>query len=520
MIPPSAKVQSYPHWFWPRFLSALLLLCLLRGDAGAATSENSSSTRFRTNDLTRFNLVGFGTGTTGGGAIAETDAAYRKVHTPLEFATAVRDANKHAGAVKVIEIMNDLNLGWSEIEPAVKSLDTTPFTQPVPPKLHPRLLKSGVSTVQISPKSGLTIFSANGATIRHASWSLKNTANIIIRNLRFDELWEWDEESRGDYDKNNWDFIVLGVGGGTVSQVWIDHCTFTKAYDGIIDTKGGASRITYSWNKYEGDDGATNPNSFVWQQIKALETNSTAHPMYHFLRTRGFTPTDIVTISQGPGKIHAIGELSLHLENANSCVTFHHQWYLNPWDRLPRLAGGTVHNYNIYADATGALAARRLRDGIAAKLSSADQRTLNHTYNFKPHLNGSIATEHGAMLVENSVYIDCLWPLRNNQTDPKNPIYTGKIMARDTIYSFRESDGSTTYVRGNSTDPGNPLGPFQAPIIPFSWNTNAATPNGHLPYTYTMDDPADLPAILTSPTTGAGAGVLTWNKSNWLKTGY
>jgi pectate lyase len=514
-----AKAQSCPLWLWTRFLPALLLSCLRLGHAAAAPA-NSDSSRAHTNELTRFNLVGFGAGTTGGGVIAETDVAYRKVHTPLEFATAVRDANKQAGAVKVIEIMNDLNLGWNEIEPAVKNLASTPFTQPVPPKLHPVLLSTGVSTVQLSPQRGLTIFSANGATIRHASWSIKNSANLIIRNLKFDELWEWDEESRGNYDKNNWDFIVLGVGGGTVNHVWIDHCTFTKAYDGIIDTKGGASRITYSWNKYEGDDGATNPNSFVWQQINALETNSAAHPMYHFLRTRGFSPRDIVTIIQGPGKIHAIGELSLHADNVDSCVTFHHQWYLNPWDRLPRLAGGTVHNYNIYVDAAGGLAARRLRDAIAAKLSAQDQITLNKTYNFKPHLNGSIATENGAMLVENSVYIDCLWPLRNNQTDPANPIYTGKILARDTIYRFLESNGNTTTVRGNSTDPGNPLGPFQAPIIPFSWNTNAATPNGQLPYTYPMDDPANLPAIVTSSTAGAGAGVLTWDKSNWLRTSY
>lgn len=77
-----------------------------------------------------------------------------------------------------------------------------------------------------------------------------------------------------------------------------------------------------------------------------------------------------------------------------------------------------------------------------------------------------------------------------------------------------------TDARGNSTDPGNPLGPFQAPIIPFSWNTNSGTPNGVLPYTYTMDDPAELQAIVTSPTEGAGAGVLTWNKTNWLKTSY
>ena len=77
-----------------------------------------------------------------------------------------------------------------------------------------------------------------------------------------------------------------------------------------------------------------------------------------------------------------------------------------------------------------------------------------------------------------------------------------------------------TIVRGNSTDPGNPLGPFQATIIPFSWSNNAATPNGQLPYTYTPDDPSQLKSIVTSPTAGAGAGVLTWVKTNWLITSY
>jgi hypothetical protein len=74
----------------------------------------------------------------------------------------------------------------------------------------------------------------------------------------------------------------------------------------------------------------------------------------------------------------------------------------------------------------------------------------------------------------------------------------------------------STVVRGNSTDPGNPLGPFQAPIIAFSWNL----PGNQLPYTYTMDDPSQLQAIVTSSTAGAGAGVLTWNKTNWLITSY
>jgi pectate lyase len=393
----------------------------------------------------------------------------------------------------------------------VQNLASTPFRAHATPQLHPRLIITGVSLIDIKPKSGLTIFSANGATIRHATFNIKSTANIIVRNLKFDEMWEWDEATKGQYDKNDWDFIDLG-NGGSVSNIWVDHCTFTKTYDGILDTKAGSSAITLSWCKYTGDDGATNTNSWVRQQINYLELNPSIYPMYNFLRTHGFSVEDIVTIIQGHDKTHLAGQNDLKPDNATISMTFHHLWLNSVWDRcVPRLRAGNVHDYNIYADDTLVLAAKRLRDTRAAAMSTANQNILNNTYSFNPPINGSISTESGALLLEKSVYIDCLWPLRNNQTDPSNPAYTGKIKALDTIYQM-----DSTVIRGNSTDPGNPLGPFQAPIIPFSWNL----PTNQLPYSYNMDDPSQLQTIVTSPTAGTGAGVLTWAKTNWLITSY
>ena len=449
-----------------------------------------------------YNLAGFGRNTTGGGVLPDTDPNYAKVHTATDLANAI-----NSKTVKIIEIMNDLNLGYNEIEASAKAA-SEPFRAHHPPQLHPVLVRTGVSLIDIQKKNGLTIFSANGATIRHATFNVKASSNVIIRNLKFDELWEWDEASKGDYDKNDWDFIDLG-NSGTVSNVWVDHCTFTKSYDGIIDIKGGSPGITISWCKYTGDDGATNANSWVWQQINSLESNKTAYAMYNFLRTRGFSTTNIVTIIQGHDKTHLIGATTTP-ENANFSVTLHHEWFINPWDRLPRLRGGNVHDYNIYVDDTAGLAAKRLRDAIAATLNTNDWKTLNNTYNFKPFLNGSISTEGGALLVEKSVYLDCLTPLRNNQTDPSDPTYTGKILALDTIYQK-----DSTFFRGNSSDPGgtNTLGPIQAPIIPFSWNL----PGNQLPYTCNMDDPSQLQSILAA---GCGAGVLTWDKTNWLITSY
>jgi pectate lyase len=462
-----------------------------------------------------YNLTGFatvGAGCTGGGVIATNDPAYVQVYTPLDFANALQSAYKTAGSVKVIEIMTNLNLGWNEVGTNVQAAG--PFRANTAPLLHPILLNVGESLIDIKPKSGLTIFSASGATMKHCNFNIKSCHNIIVRNLKFDENFEWDENTKGQYDRNDWDFITVG-NGGAVSNLWVDHCTFTKSYDGILDTKAGCSDITISWCRYVGDDGATNTNSWLWQQINFLEQSPSSYPMYNFLRTHGFSTTNIVTIMQAHDKTHLAGQNDLDPNNATLSMTFHHLW-LGVWDRcVPRLRAGNVHDYNIFVDDTLVLAAERLRNTIAAAMSAADQYTLNNTYDFEPPVNGTISTENGAIQVEKSVYMDCLWPLRNNQTDPSNPAYTGKIQALDCIYQF-----DATTVRGNSTDPGNPMGPFQAPIIRFSWNTNAATPNGQLPYAYTPDDPAQLQAIVTSPTAGAGAGVLNWAKTNWMMTTY
>jgi pectate lyase len=504
--------------------STLTLVNVQTSDAGSYTLTASNSAGGATSDAailtvtppipvanSDFNLTGFAHSATGGGVLLPTDPNYAQVVTATDLANAL-----NSKTVKIIEIMNDLNLGYTEIEPSAKAT-SEPFRTPQNgPLLHPVLLQTGFSILDVQKKNGLTIFSANGSTIRHAKMNIKNCGNIIVRNLKFDQAWEWDEATKGQYDRNDWDFITLGD-GGAVSNIWVDHCTFTKSYDGIMDTKAGCTNITVSWCHYTGDDGATNTNSWVWQQINSLEQNPSSYPMYNFLRTHGFSTTNIVTIIQGHDKTHLAGANDQDPNNASLSMTFHHLWLNSVWDRcVPRLRLGDVHDYNLFVDDTSVLAAKRLRNSIAATMSGADQTTLNSTYSFNPPINGAISTEGGALLVEKSIYTDCLWPLRNNQTDPSNPLYTGKILGLDVIYHMDNADGSVTQVRGNSTDPGNPLGPTQAPVIPFSWNL----PNNQLPYSYTPDDPAQLKAILTSPTLGAGAGVLTWDKTNWLITAY
>jgi pectate lyase len=492
--------------------------------------------------MTLYNLFGFAAGTTGGGTIAETDAAYAKVATPQELCDALYSwykakqyTNTTTGkvwggttGVKVIEITANLNLGYLEVGTSVTgSTSGGLLTNHATPKLHPVLIASGVSKLDIKSKSGLTIFSKTGATIKHCTFNIKSTNNIIIRNLKFDEMWEWDEASKGNYDKDDYDFIDLS-NGGVAYNVWIDHCTFTKAYDGVVDMKAGTYNVTISWCKYLGDDGATNSSSFVRQQITKLEASKSSYAFYNFLRTTaGFTQEEIIAIIQGQDKTHLIGATSQDSSNSSFLITLHHDWFINPWDRLPRLRGGQVHVYNIYADDTLALAAKRLRDTRVAAMSTANQNTINNTYNFNPPINGTISTEGGAILVEKSAYIDVLWPLRNNQTDITDSTYTGKVLALDSVYKFDNTDGSSVTLRGDSTDTSvfpavytngtGVMGPAQAAVISFSWNTSSYNTSG-LPYSYYVHDPAT--ELKTALTNGCGSGVLSLSATQWMSVSY
>jgi pectate lyase len=469
------------------------------GGAVAAGGIVGDPNAWGTYNLTGFAQVSAAGATTGGGVLAETDPDYFKVTNADELAGALKSKT-----VKIIEIMNDLDLGWNEIPASAR---TGAIRQDAVPLLHPVLMASGVSIVDIQAHTGLTIFSATGATIRHAHLNIKRCANVIVRNLKFDELWEWDEESKGDYDKQGWDFITVDM---ATSGLWIDHCEFTKAYDGVIDVKGGSSGVTISWCKFGGDTGA--PGSFVRQQIEALEAAGAANPMYSFLRGNGFSVDDIVSIVRSQKKGHLVGALEMDDGNANLTVTLHHNWYQGMQDRMPRLRAGNAHAYNIYVDNSDARVARARRDAVVAAMAPASAAKLQGTaptYKFTVTLNGAISTEGGAVLLEASHLVDVLSPIRNNQVDAAMPAFTGKIRALDTIYNL-----DAAIFRGGSEDVGSALRPVPAPALPFSWNGFT-----DLPYAYVPDDPASVGSRLTA-SNGAGAGRLKWDKANWLKTIY
>ena len=218
--------------------------------------------------MPRYNLEGYAAGAvTGGGNIPDSDRALSKGdHGHRTRGRAARGEGVERESREGHRDHERPQHGLERSRHAADLAGRRPAARRTsPPKKHPALIASGVTLLDIQDFSGLTIFSRNGATIRHAEFNIKNGTNLILRNLRFDELWEWDEGTRGDYDSNDWDFVTIGDGGGVTSGIWVDHCTFTKAYDGVLDIKKGASNITISWSDVV--PAATGPGSFVQQQF-------------------------------------------------------------------------------------------------------------------------------------------------------------------------------------------------------------------------------------------------------------
>ena len=470
--------------------------------------------------VANYNIEGYAAAAvTGGGNVPVSDARYRQVTTATELVAALRAARaSNPNPVRVIEIMNDLNMGWNEVGTDLQADGL--LRQNIAPKKHPALIASGVTLLDIMQFNGLTIFSRNGATIRHAEFNIKAGTNLILRNLKFDELWEWDEGTRGAYDSNDWDFVTIGDGSGVTSGIWVDHCTFTKAYDGVLDIKRGASAITVSWSEVV--PAATGAGSFVQRQFDDLETNRASNVMYNLLRG-SFSQQQIVDIALPQKKGHLIG--SNNLEGLTTyTVTLHHNLYKDLQDRMPRLRGGDVHAYNLYVDSSNARIVKAMRDGVVAAnptLASA----LNSTYSFGITSQASISTEGGAVQVQDSVFFGVLTPFRNNQTDVTNPAYTGAIrgfnirhilLASDTAFmpvqqsTFSERGFEWATWTGDSGAPGSSLGPTQAPQTEFVWH------NGTPTYPITIDPIATLPALLTG-SQGAGAGKIGMTTQQWLQ---
>lgn len=125
----------------------------------------------------------------------------------------------------------------------------------------------------------------SSAKIVQGGLSLRKIKNVIIQNIHFLNIPD--------------DAVKITDGS---LHIWVDHCTFEKGGDGLVDISGGSSLVTVSWNHFK-------------KHVKTM-----------LIGSRDNSPVD-------PGRLK---------------TTVHHNFFEGTEMRHPRVRYGRVHVFNNY----------------------------------------------------------------------------------------------------------------------------------------------------------------------------
>ncbi|MDX8047271.1 hypothetical protein SH601_14975 [Gracilibacillus sp. S3-1-1] len=478
---------------------------------------------------------------------------YRKVKTEREFLQAIMDARN--GNVKVIEVAKDLNLGWKSLnlssEEAKKYRFVTEYQEPMYGFTNPKIEASGASQINIENIDGLTIFSKKGKTIRSAEFKLQRSTNdLVIRNLNFDGMWQWDDT--GEHKEVGWAFI--NVNGA--NNVWIDHCTFSIAADGLIDTGNGGSNITISWSEF-GLPANENPSedSDIYQSIQFMEDKYASNElnsdsMYYNMRNDGATKEQIMAYAAYHSKVHLTGSGDKDYVNYVSSsgedykdgnqrirLTLAYNSYTNIEQRVPMIRQGTGHAYNVYLDNSTRQDVFDQVSAIAEHGRSPLARALN-------------ARNGASIAADTSVFIDITEPIigaeiqgldTKNMSEQwaelfhsaynRNLIVNSHISNKYGTYtgSSWDNNGENLFTKGFTWHDKSTIGNWawsshiigsenmskmNPPTEPFTFEYKY---DEELPYTYNV---LPLESVVEKVSNYAGADKVNLNPKDWLRTYY
>lgn len=285
---------------------------------------------------------------------------------------------------------------------------------------HPELFAPGRTNGTVGMLllgANKTIYSAFGnGGFRRGTIAIGGRSNLILRNLAFRELWEWDDATLGDYDRNGWDYLSVtsATNGPLVTErahhVWIDHCDFEKSYDGSFDFVRGADLITVSWTRIGGVVSGDTAR-WVQRQFEHLEANRAQFPYYNFLR--GFrSVADIYRreVFQLKGNLVGNGTdaNTAAQDTGHLNVTFHHNAYVAVDQRMPRMRFGNAHVFNLLADSSAGRGVSDLSQaGVAATSGAAVRLDRSRFVDARTAVTNQVGLEPlGRIAVVGSVNFD------------------------------------------------------------------------------------------------------------------
>ncbi|MDE6597824.1 MAG: hypothetical protein K2K60_04210, partial [Clostridia bacterium] len=460
----------------------------------------------------------------------ENTDAYRVVTTAEELVSAIVDAKYHytnvwddetqtytqvpadnytqenfEGKVHVIEIANDLNLGYNVLSSTVinsgvvEDFSRKTMSKHVNDYNSDMVTENGISQIKVENTSNLLIYSKTGVKLTHCGFKLTSDNNVVFRNLEMDEIWQWEDSplnttsAVGDYDFHGWAYFKIAFCG----YIWIDHCTFGKSYDGQIDVSNpeysanagvafrapygadGTSAVHISWCNFNA--GSDDEEGYLYKMMSDIEEDynqgGNKALYYKALRDGGATFEEILyglAIPQKKGFLCGDSGDD-YAYNLKLQISFANCTFKNIEDRLPKLRGGNAYMYNCVIDNSQYYGYRTiLRGKNAASLVSAVKS------NWKCALvsQGIVCGNGGSVKAENCIYRGIEYLLKNNDSNSADKVVGGYQLIN---CSYQKGANDTVYV-GSSSEAGNGFTndtPAKLKTENFAWHTE----NGEQPFT-------------------------------------
>ena len=476
-----------------------------------------------------------------------------KVSTPLQFIKALNDAKYHYVAsydstnkkvkyevaegyqkiesdIRIIELTSDLNLGYkvlSNEEKAYTSIVAN-FDKSSNTTKSKMFSENGISQIKIENTSNLLIFSSNGAKITHAGFKLTSDFNVVIRNIKMDEIWQWEDSASattakiGDYDAYGWAYFKISYS----DQIWIDHCTFGKSYDGQIDYSNpfylnestafrapygatGSNGLTITWCNFEA--GSDDKNGYIYKMMEEIEneykSGKNNYLYYNALRDTGYTFDEIlygIAIPQKKGFL--IGDTgngtTEYQYNLEINVAMGNNYFKNIEDRLPKLRGGNLYFYNNIIDCDKYYEVRQvLKTSRGGKTASEAVKAINNTWKCALVSQALLVSNGGFLNVENCIFIGVNELLKNND---------GLAATYNITNSFTQTSKSDALKQINDLDIAGLTKATKKP-----WHTE----NGEAPFEVVLISTDNLSKTLLDNTLGVGTHnnfTYSWIKTNYL----
>lgn len=256
-------------------------------------------------------------------------------------------------------------------------------------------------TVRI-PSNTTVVGVGSDASIVNGMLFLEKVDNVIIRNLRFEDAYDffpaWDPKDNANGEWNS-EYDNVSLRGAT--HVWIDHCSFEdgprpdhleqiafgrqiQRHDGLLDITQQSNWVTVSWNHFRQHDKTT-------------------------------------LVGSSDGQVLDVDKLK---------VSFHHNWYEAVKERTPRVRYGQVHVYN------------NLFDGQQAS-------SYPYAYSLGVGIHSSIVSERNVWLTTPEVGAGKLVrALKGDRFTDRGSLHNGKPV--DLVAALRETYPQTAW----STEPG------------------------------------------------------------------